>query len=104
MFGGFNTDGFVQTTEVLDTKRGIWRKFNYCAPAKTQFAVVAMPNLAEEQSGEAKAHSIWIVGGRNQQEAQTDEIFQFNINEMRSTRLEHIKLPQKLNGFSIVPI
>ena len=35
VFGGFNTDGFVPTTEVLDVKRGIWRKFQYCAPAKT---------------------------------------------------------------------
>ena len=65
VFGGFNTDGFVSTTEVLDAKRGIWRKFDYCAPAKTQFSTVAMPNLNEIEQEEANALSIWIVGGRS---------------------------------------
>ena len=74
VFGGFNTEGFVQTTEVLDAKRGIWRKFNHCAPAKTQFAVVSMPNYAtsnlpKHQSGDVTAQSIWIIGGRNQKDA-----------------------------------
>ena len=104
VFGGFNTDGFVSVTEVLDAKRGIWRKFDYCTPAKTQFATCAMPLMDGFQMGETERPSIWIIGGRDQQEAQTDEIIRFNPNEMRSERLDYMKLPEKLNGLSVVSI
>ena len=69
VFGGFNTDGFVTVTEVLDAKRGIWRKFDYCTPAKTQFATISMPILDNNQNSDSEGPSIWLIGGRNQQEA-----------------------------------
>ena len=66
VFGGFNTDGFVSATEVLDAKRGIWRKFDYCAPAKTQFATTSMPILENKKNSELDGPSIWLIGGRSQ--------------------------------------
>ena len=63
-----------------------------------------MPILEDSKNSELEGPSIWLIGGRSQQEASTDEIIRFNPNEMRSERLEHIKLPEKLNGLSVVSL
>ena len=35
VFGGFNTGGFIDSVEVLDVKRGIWRIFSGVIKGKT---------------------------------------------------------------------
>jgi Kelch motif len=57
VFGGFNANGFLNSVEVYDVKRGIWRNFKQVIKGRTQGSAVSLPGV--------KGAQIWLLGGRD---------------------------------------
>mmetsp|Transcript_17829 Transcript_17829/g.12782 ORF Transcript_17829/g.12782 Transcript_17829/m.12782 type:complete len:151 (+) Transcript_17829:463-915(+) len=87
VFCGFN-ERFLNSVEVFDVTRGIWREFPGAVSARTKFQAV---QVGPEQ--------ILLLGGKDEFGVPTDEVDEFNIKDMRSFPADW-RLPSCLSGFS----
>jgi hypothetical protein len=66
VFGGFNSNGFLSSVEVLDVKRGVCRNFPQAIKGRTQGAAITLPGK--------DSPVIWLLGGRDQISTETDSV------------------------------
>lgn len=65
VFGGFSAKGFLNSVEVLDVRRGIWRNFKEVIQGRTQGTAVAISGTDPK---------VFLVGGRSQTMDETASI------------------------------